>query len=156
MPKPLEHYAMSSETHMESKEGRGCVRMGQCPLSLGRAAVIVIFFYISKVRFQGVLWLIMLEKFDIWDKLQTFNVVKIPHYELPLCHVANHISFPSPINIHLVLYHKKFVQLSGIFWKCLIISSLHLFIHVVILFPFVSHSLILFFIWVKRMFIFKR
>lgn len=56
----------------------------------------------------------MLEKFDIWGKLQTFNIVKTAHPELPLCHVANHISFPSPINIHLVLYHKLCVVIWNI------------------------------------------
>lgn len=108
---------------------RGCALPDQCPLNPVRAALLLRFFTFWKFDFRGSLtnnaWKVLIcgtsYKHSMLQKLLTMSCL--------FANVANYIS-PSPINIHLALYHKKFVQFSGISWRCLFISSM--FVHAVL------------------------
>lgn len=86
------------------------------------------FFTFPKFDLKGFYDSKCLKIFDMWDKAQTFNTEKMADRELPFCQCCLPLLLLFCINMQLEV-HRKFVQFSGMIWRCLIFSFVHLLVH---------------------------
>lgn len=151
-PKPEEYNAVSSGTSKESKEGdyahpnQGPPNSFRIHSSQIHSAIVIFFFFFTFPKFdlKGFYDSKCLKIFDMWDKAQTFNTEKMADRELPFCQCCLPLLLLFCINMQLEV-HRKFVQFSGMIWRCLIFSFVHLLVHAgLICFVFILwHSFLL-------------